>query len=69
MVKVTISQEVIDWLSSKLDCSEEDAMEFAQVFIKLLRASGGLKTVRRSKPRPDKFHPVDVAILGGDPSL
>ena len=23
MVKVTISQEVVDWLSSKLDCSEE----------------------------------------------
>ncbi len=25
--------------------------------------------VTRGKPRPDYFHPVDVAILGGDPSL
>ncbi len=24
---------------------------------------------RKSRPRPDKFNPRDVSILGGDPSL
>ncbi len=60
-LKVTISQEIIDWLSSELTCSEEDAQEFAQNFISLLRASGGL-SVKRSRRSRQGF-PYTIAAL------
>jgi len=69
MVEVIITTEVIEWLQDELGITEDAADEFARMFISILRVTGGLKVRRRSKPRPDKFHPVDVAILGGDPSL
>lgn len=38
-------------------------------FIEFTNRNNIQKKKRKSKPRPDKYNPRDIAILGGDPSL
>lgn len=37
--------------------------------LEIAAQQGVQRTAKKRKPRPDKYNPRDIAILGGDPSL
>jgi len=44
MLKITLTKDFVDWLCEELHYEAEEAVEFAQVFIGLLQASGNITT-------------------------
>ena len=50
MLKIVITQDVLDWLCDELGWDEASAEEFAQTFIGLLQAQGGLTPAAPDPP-------------------
>jgi hypothetical protein len=57
------------WFDTCTACANERRKKSGEIKDDNAAQKSVKRTTRKSKPRPEKYNPRDVAILGGDPSL